>query len=167
MPSETVPSLDEDLAVLEQQEALLQFPAFDAERAWQLGSRLRAQVIERGVGCSVEIEIAGQLLFACATPGATPGQANWIRRKRNTVHHFARSTYAVGRKLERDGGTLTSRHGLPEADFVAHGGGFPIRLAGTGPVGSVVLSGLPQREDHALVVDALAAVLGLPVPRLG
>ena len=157
---------DQDLPILDQQEQLLRFTAFGAESAWAVGSSLRTAALARGIGCSVEIEVAGQLLFACATPGATPGQANWIRRKRNTVHHFARSTYAVGRKLERDGGTLSSRHGLSETDFAAHGGGFPIWLAGTGPVGSVIFSGLPQRDDHNVVVEALAGMLGLDPPRL-
>ena len=157
---------DQDLPLLEQQESLLQFDTFDAHTAWRLGSLLRAALLERKAGGTVEIEIAGQLLFACVTPGATPGQANWIRRKRNAVHHFARSTYAIGRKLEREGTTLTSKHGLSETDFVVHGGGFPLVLRGTGAVGSIVLSGLPQREDHALVVNALAGVLGIDVPRL-
>ena len=157
---------DQDLLILDEQEQRLRFAAFDAETAWQLGSLLRNSLLERKAGGTIEIEIAGQLLFACATPGATPGQANWIRRKRNTVHHFARSTYAVGRRLERDTGTLTLQNGLPETDFAAHGGGFPIWLAGTGPVGTVVLSGLPQRQDHGLVVDALATLLGIDVPRL-
>ena len=157
-------STEQDLLILDEQERLLRFVSFDGHSAWALGSRLRDAVAAHG--CTVEIEIAGHLLFACATPGANPGQANWIRRKRNTVHHFARSTYAVGRKLEVDGGTLMSRYGLADADFVAHGGGFPIWLAGTGPVGSVVLSGLPQREDHNTVVGALAAFAGIDVPRL-
>lgn len=157
---------EQDLPILDEQEQRLRLSAFDAQSAWQLGTLLREALLARNAGGTVEIEIAGQLLFACATPGATPGQANWIRRKRNTVHHFARSTYAVGRTLALDGGTLMSKHGLPEADFVAHGGGFPIALLGTGPVGSVVLSGLPQREDHNLVVDALAMLLGVNVPRL-
>ncbi len=51
-------------------------------------------------------------------------------------------------------------------DFAAHGGGFPIILHGTGPVGSAIVSGLPQREDHALVVRAIAEQLGIPVPML-
>ncbi len=158
---------DVDLPILDEQERLLQFGTFDADTAWTLGSLLREKLRARGAGGSVEIEVAGHLLFACVTQGGTPGQANWIRRKRNTVHHFARSTYAIGRKLERDGATLPSRHGLSDADHVAHGGGFPILLRGTGMVGTVIFSGLPQRDDHNLVVDALAEVLGANVPRLG
>lgn len=159
-------ALEEDLAVLEMQEAGLQFATFDAATAWKLGSLLRAKLESAGAGGSVEIELAGHLLFACVTAGATPGQANWIRRKRNTVRHFARCTYAVGRRLEQEGATLAGRHGLSEVDFAAHGGGFPVTLRGTGMVGTVVLSGLPQRDDHNLVVDALAEVLDVEVPRL-
>lgn len=159
-------SIEKDLAVLDQQEDVLQFAAFDANTAWNLGSRLRDKLLERKAGGSVEIEVAGHLLFACTTPGATPGQANWIRRKRNSVRHFGRSTYVIGRKLERDGTTLPNRHGLRDEDHVVHGGGFPLVLRGTGMVGSVVLSGLPQRDDHNLVVEALSEVLGVDVPRL-
>ncbi len=165
-PPSTQADLASDLLVLEQQEEQLRFGTFSEDTAWQLGSLLRSELLARNAGGTVEIERAGHLLFACATTGAQPGQANWIRRKRNTVHHFARSTYAVGRKLERDGGTLESRHGLPERDFAAHGGGFPIFLQGTGPVGSIIVSGLPQREDHNLLIDALASLLQVNVPRL-
>lgn len=159
-------SLEDDLEILGEQERLLQFRSFSPDDAWRLGSLLRDRLLDRKAGGSVEIEVAGHVWFACATPGATPGQANWIRRKRNTVRHFARCTYAVGRRLEQEAATLSSRHGLNEADFVAHGGGFPLLLTGTGLVGTVVFSGLPQREDHNLVVDALADLLGLDVPRL-
>lgn len=155
-----------DLPILDEQERLLQFAAFGPEEAWRVGSLLRGKLLQRGAGGSVEIELAGHLLFACATAGANPGQANWIRRKRNTVHHFARCTYAVGRKLEREGATLSGKHGLSETDYVAHGGGFPVVLRGTGLVGSIVFSGLPQRDDHNLVIEALAELTGLNVPRL-
>ena len=162
----TPEEIDRDLQILEQQEAALRFQAFNEETAWQLGSRLRQALLDRKAGGTVEIELAGHLLFACATAGADPGQANWVRRKRNTVHHFARSTYAVGRKLERTGDTLESRHALADRDYAAHGGGFPIVLHGTGLVGSVIFSGLLQRDDHNLVVDALATLLAIEVPRL-
>lgn len=161
-----IDDLSSDLSILEEQERLLQFAAFGADDAWRVGELLRGKLLAREAGGSVEIEVAGHLLFACATAGATPGQANWIRRKRNTVHHFARCTYAVGRRLERDGGSLMERHGLSEADYVSHGGGFPIVLRGTGMIGTVIFSGLPQRDDHNLMIEALAEWSGIDVPRL-
>ena len=156
----------EDLAVIDEQEKLLRFTAFDAITAWQLGQIMRSKLLEKNAGGTIEIDLAGQLLFACATPGATPGQADWIRRKRNTVRRFARSSYAVGRILERDGDTIESRHGLTLTDFAAHGGGFPIFLTGVGPIGTAIVSGLPQRDDHILVASSIAQLLGIPTPEL-
>jgi uncharacterized protein (UPF0303 family) len=45
--------------------------------------------------------------------------------------------------------------GLDPADYAAHGGAFPVRIANVGIVAVVTVSGLPQAEDHALVVTAL------------
>ena len=112
----TTPDPAQDLAILAQQESLLHFTEFTADTAWQLGNRLRDALLAREAGGTVEIEIRSQLLFACATVGAKPDQANWIRRKRNTVHHFARSSYAVGRQLALDQQTLESQHGLALVD---------------------------------------------------
>jgi uncharacterized protein (UPF0303 family) len=158
-------ALQADLKTLAQQEAALRFTTFDADVAWRLGTLLRSKLVERNAAGTIEIEVNGQVLFACTTVGAPPGQADWIRRKRNTVRRFARSSYAVGRQLALDGQTMEERHGLMLADYAAHGGGFPLWLCGC-CVGSIVLSGLAQRDDHALVVDALAEVVGMHVPRL-
>jgi uncharacterized protein (UPF0303 family) len=46
------------------------------------------------------------------------------------------------------------------ADYALAGGGFPIRLEGTGVIGAITVSGLPERDDHCLVVDALCDHLG-------
>ena len=56
--------------------------------------------------------------------------------------------------------TLLESQGLPVADYATHGGSFPLAVAGAGVVGSVTVSGLPQRADHELVVEALCALLG-------
>lgn len=159
-------SVIEDLEVIAEQEKLLRFASFNTDTAWQLGNLLRAMLLERNASGTVEIELAGQVLFACTTPGASPGQANWIRRKRNTVRAFAKSSYAVGLTLERDGDTLPERQGLALVDYAIHGGGFPLHVTGMGCIGSVVVSGLPQRQDHELVVTAVAQLLGLNPPHL-
>ena len=155
----------EDLAILAQQESLLHFATFTPDTAWQLGSLLRSAVLARNAGCTIEIELANHILFTATTAGATPGQADWIRRKRNTVRRFARSSYAVGRQLELDQQTIEARHGLTLTDYAAHGGGFPLRIAGAF-VGTIILSGLAQRDDHTVVVTALAQQLKITIPQL-
>jgi uncharacterized protein (UPF0303 family) len=169
MPS--TDALADDLKILAQQEDFLRFSAIDPDTAWKLGSLLRAALLARNAGGTVEIERDGQLLFACTTPGAKPNQADWIRRKRNTVRHFQRSSYTIGRELALATQTLESAHGLSEADFAAHGGGFPLWLKGTADTpdafaGTIILSGLPQRDDHTLVVTAIASYLDLSIPQL-
>ena len=163
-----------DLTLLAQQESLLRFTTFDPDTAWQLGSLLHTALLARNAGGTVEIERDGQLLFACTTPGAKPSQADWIRRKRNTVHLLHRSSYTIGRELARDNATLESAHGLSETDHAAHGGGFPLWLKANlaDPeatdilAGTIIVSGLVQREDHNLVVTTIAEFLHITIPHL-
>ena len=158
--------IETDLKAIAAQEAALQFDAFGADAAWAVGSRLREDAIARGAAMTFEIQVAGRTLFLAATQGAPAGQADWIRRKRNVVMRFGRSSYALGLDLELKGQPLEARHGLTLADYAMHGGGFPIVLKGTGCVGSIIASGLHQRVDHAIVVDAIAEILGVDVVRL-
>jgi uncharacterized protein (UPF0303 family) len=65
------------------------------------------------------------------------------------------------------GTTLAERFGLMLNEFAAHGGSFPIAVAGSGVIGSATVSGLPQREDHQLVVEALCAETGSDFEQLG
>ena len=154
-------SLEEDIAVIATQEARLQFPGFDAEAAWRLGNRLREAAAARGAAVTIDIWLGAQQLFLCAMPGTSPDNAEWARRKRNVVLRFHRSSYAVGLELARRETSLRGKYGLEERDYAAHGGCFPLTLRGTGCVGSIAVSGLPQREDHELIVAVLAIELGV------
>ena len=51
--------------------------------------------------------------------------------------------------------------------YVLAGGGFPVSVRGAGVIGAVVVSGLPERGDHGMVVDALCDVLGQDKAALG
>ena len=64
------------------------------------------------------------------------------------------------------GASLFEKYALPMADFAAHGGAFPICVQGSGAIGSVTVSGLPQRTDHELVVEALCVELGKDYAKL-
>jgi uncharacterized protein (UPF0303 family) len=98
---------------------------------------------------------AGPPLFCAALHGTSPDNAEWARRKANVVARLHRSSYAVGLALKARNTTLQEKYALPAADYASHGGAFPITLAGSGVIGAVTVSGLPQRDDHELVVEAL------------
>lgn len=154
-------SLDVDLERIALQERLLHWPRFDADLAWKLGCLLRDRAIERKAPIVIDVRRFGQPLFYAAIEGSTPDNADWARRKNNAVARFHRSTYGLSLMLQSQKTTLADKFGLPLAEYAAHGGAFPITVLGTGVIGSVTISGLPQREDHELVVQAICSQLGV------
>lgn len=159
-------NLENDLARIAAQEEMLQFQSFDAETAWTVGSQLREAALARGAAVAIDIQLSGHSLFFTALRGATPDNGDWIRRKRNVVLRFRRSSYAVGLELQQQGTTLEEKFGVDTAEYAAHGGCFPILLRGTGCVGTMTVSGLPQREDHELIVEVLANLLDVSLEEL-
>ena len=151
---------NEDLEQISQQERELVLPHLDAQIAWELGSRLRTMAIERNLAVVIDVRRFGQPLFYAAMDGTTPDNVEWVRRKNNVVSRFHRSSYAVGLKLKAKDETLSEQQGLALSDYATHGGAFPLNVAGAGVVGSITVSGLPQRADHELVVEVLCAYLG-------
>jgi uncharacterized protein (UPF0303 family) len=152
--------VSEDLDRVALQERELVLPHLDAQVAWELGTRLRGPAVERGLAVVIDVRRFGQPLFYAALDGTTPDNVEWVRRKINVVARFHCSSYAAGLKLKAKDETLADQQGLPLADYATHGGSFPLAVAGAGVVGSVTVSGLPQRADHELVVEALCGLLG-------
>ncbi|MDQ0321972.1 uncharacterized protein (UPF0303 family) [Pararhizobium capsulatum DSM 1112] len=152
-------SIDDDLSRIELQERELQFDRFDMETAWTLGSKLRTMASERKLGVVIDITLFSMPLFYTALEGATPDNPHWVRRKRNCVFRFFKSSYAIGLSLARQESTLQAKFGLPDSEYASHGGSFPITIKGTGCIGAITVSGLPQRDDHAMVIEALAWML--------
>jgi uncharacterized protein (UPF0303 family) len=152
--------ITDDLTRIALQEQTLQFASFDESTAWALGSRLREFAMARNLAIVIDVRRFGQPLFYTALPGTTPDNVDWVRRKSNLTARFHRSSYAVGLELKAKNSSLAETYALPDAEYASHGGCFPIRVQGAGIIGSVTVSGLPQRADHALVIEALCAELG-------
>jgi uncharacterized protein (UPF0303 family) len=152
--------LIEDLERIARQERELVLPRLDAEIGWQLGSLLHELAKKRGLAVVIDIRRFGQPLFYAAMDETTPDNVEWVRRKSNVVARFHRSSYAVGLREKQKGQTIYESQGLALADYATHGGSFPLSVSGAGVVGSITVSGLPMREDHELVIEALCSVLG-------
>jgi uncharacterized protein (UPF0303 family) len=152
--------LEQELKTISLQEDKLQFERFDATTAFDIGTRIKEIAEKHNVAVTIDVQLHGWPLFYFAMPGTTPNNADWIRRKRNVVMRFHKSSYAIGLQLKQQKTTLAERYGVNPGDYVAAGGGFPIKLRGTGCVGTITVSGLSQKEDHQLVAEALADFLG-------
>lgn len=143
------------IARIEDQERRLVLPRLDNDDAWRLGTVLVELARARSAPVAIDIRRNGQQLFHCALPGTSADNDAWIERKVRTVNRYGHSSYLVGLRFKAKGTTFEESSRLDPDVYAAHGGAFPIILAGTGPVGTVTVSGLPQRDDHELVVAAL------------
>ncbi|MFJ9410907.1 heme-degrading domain-containing protein [Streptomyces sp. NPDC101393] len=151
----------QEVAGLVAQEERLVFDAFGHDDAWRLGSLLVEMARGRGAAVSVEIRRGAQQLFHYALAGTSADNDAWLARKCAVVERYAESSFLVGARFRAKGRTFEDGSRLDADRYAAHGGAFPIRLRGTGVVGAVAVSGLPQAEDHALVVEALERYLAV------
>lgn len=71
------------------------------------------------------------------------------------VFRFNKASFAVGIGLALAEITIEQKYFVSPLEYSPHGGAFPIRIRGTGLVACVTVSGLPQEEDHELVVTCL------------
>jgi uncharacterized protein (UPF0303 family) len=148
------------VARIEEQERRLVFAAFDNDDAWRLGTLLVDLARARSASVTIDIRRNGQQLFHAALPGTSADNDAWIQRKVRTVDRYGHASYLVGLRCVARGTTFEQSSRLDPDTYAAHGGAFPIAVAGTGPVGTVTVSGLPQGDDHDLVVAALESYLG-------
>jgi len=172
--------INTDIGIIAAQERTLVFPQFDLNTAWELGAAMRAQALALPAGLAIEIRIGKQIAFHIATTGSAAINADWVRRKGNTAMHFGRSSYAINLVLQRDGQSLENKYGIGESEYSTQGGGFPVRIgiaaakhpsslnsqALPATIGSIAVSGLPQREDHRFVIAAVARYLGIAAPEI-
>jgi uncharacterized protein (UPF0303 family) len=148
------------LKKLEQEEQELQFTSFSNEDAANLGLSLYETAKEKQLPVTIDITRNGHQLFHLSMPGTSPDNDQWVARKIKLVNRMGMSSYRVAMFLRSLGATLEERFELSHYEYAAHGGCFPVILKGTGPVGTVTISGLAQEDDHAMVVNALRAYLG-------
>ncbi len=116
---------------------------------------------EAAAPVAVDIRRGGQQLFHAALPGSTPDNDAWIDRKRRVVERYGCSSLLVGTRFRAKGTTFEASSRLDPDAYAAHGGAFPSRSRARAWSGRrVVVSGLRQLEDHALVIKALHQFLG-------
>ncbi|MFF1277127.1 heme-degrading domain-containing protein [Streptomyces marokkonensis] len=154
-----IPEIAPTVAELEAEERRLVFRRFTYDDAWALGSLLVEMARERQAPVAVDIHRSGQQLFHAALPGSAPDNDAWIARKRRVVERYGSASYLVGARHRAKGTTFEESSRLDPDTYAAHGGSFPITVEGAGVIGAVTVSGLPQLEDHKLVVEALTRFL--------
>src|SRR4030095_8294838 len=151
--------MDDILRQLLQEEQELQFTGFNEEIAWKLGSQMVEQGMKEGLPITIDITRGNHQLFHASLQGTSADNDEWVKRKVRLVYRFGHSSFYMGQLLKSKGKTIEQSYLIPESEYAAHGGCFPVIVKGTGLVGTITVSGLPQEEDHKLVVEALRTFL--------
>lgn len=155
----------EDLARIAAQERTLVFREFNEGVAFEVGSLIRSRALAAAMPIVIDIRSFDRPLFYAALPGSTGSNTDWARRKINVVRRFLRSTYGLVLQQQRPDRTFKPGEGLDVTDYVLAGGGFPVRVKGVGVIGVIAVSGLPERQDHEVIIAALCDYLGLDAAR--
>jgi uncharacterized protein (UPF0303 family) len=149
-------SNDRDLLdTLAGQEDALVFKAFNEITAIEVGEHLLRSARAGDLPVVINIRTADRVLFHAALPGSSPDNDEWARRKSNVTLRFHRSSMRVGENYRLKGREVCVELGLDPIDYASHGGSFPVRVAGTGVVAAITVSGLTSEDDHGLIVRVL------------
>jgi uncharacterized protein (UPF0303 family) len=143
------------LQTLIEQEERLVFRRFTLDVALDLGAHLLAEARRRDLAVAVTVRHGRQRAFHASLPGSSLDNDEWLDRKARVVERYGQSSYRVGESFRVQGGSFDEKSRLDTGLYAAHGGLFPVRVAGVGVVGSAGVSGLPQADDHAFVVDVI------------
>ncbi len=160
-----MPDFDKQIQECEREEREIVFERFTNQDALALGLAIVDRAGKKGANVTIDVERSGQKLFHHAMEGTSPDNDQWIRRKNNVVMRTFQSSFHVGLILKRDDLPLEKRYFLDPMEYSAHGGSFPVRVQGVGVVGTIAVSGLPQAEDHRLVVETIRDYLKDPRTR--
>jgi uncharacterized protein (UPF0303 family) len=147
--------MDEILKLLLQEEQELQFDSFNEETAWKIGNQLVELSKSSGLPVTIDITRGSHQLFHASLPGTSADNDEWIKRKVRLVYRFGHSSFYMGQLLKSKGKSIEQAYLIPENEYAPHGGCFPVIVKGTGMVGTITVSGLPQEEDHKLVVQGI------------
>jgi len=140
-----------------QQQETYRFPAFSRDDVWELACDLIESNKDFPKQVAMEIYIGNTQMFRFL-PGRTGTmQEMWLKKKRNTVLATGKSSVQVAAEMAMNEKTLADViPGFPNPDdYAGVGGGFPLQTKDGCLFGTLCVSGLPDMQDHALIVDAL------------
>lgn len=137
----------------------LTLPSLTQGEALELGEIATAFGRDRSLPIAVEVRLKDWVVFHASLPGSSPENDRWIARKARVVLATGHSTIFERVLAEEQGIDWYSTTGLSEETHAIHGGGLALNVEGSGLAGVLLISGLPQVEDHLLGVEVIAEYL--------
>jgi uncharacterized protein (UPF0303 family) len=148
--------------LLAEEEELI-FPKLEIIDAVALGEIAVKLARAKNLPVAIEVRIDEWVVFHVSLPGTKPENDWWIARKARVVASDGHSSMYERVAAEEEGIdelTWYAMNNLPEETHALHGGGYPIHVVGEGHCGTILVSGVPQVDDHKLAVAAVREFLG-------
>jgi uncharacterized protein (UPF0303 family) len=146
-------------AQLKLEEEVLALPALTQEDALTIGQIAYEIGSTRDLAITIEVRLGEWTVFHASLPGSKPENDEWIARKARVVLASGHSTIHERVLSEETNVDWYELHNLPEKFHAIHGGGLPLNVIGKGLVGILLISGLPQVDDHLLGVEIITEYL--------
>ena len=148
-----------NLATLKTEEEALYLQSFETTEAVEIGEIAKSLGVSRTLPIAIEVRIGDWIVYHVSLPGSTPENDWWISRKARTVMLKHHSTMYERVSAEERGVDWHKENNLSDETHAVHGGGLPLITKNEGFVGVLLISGLPQVEDHLLGVEVLTEFL--------
>jgi len=143
--------------LVEEQKLILQ--TLDISTALQLGVLAQNIGINRGLPIAIELRIGDWVIYHASLPGSSIENNLWLERKAKVVKLKHHSTLYERVKSEEQFVDWFVSNMVSEVVYAIHGGGLPLITKEDGFVGALIISGLPQLDDHLLGVEVLTLFL--------
>jgi uncharacterized protein (UPF0303 family) len=143
---------------LNQEEQILRLPSLSISDALEIG-QIGTQIgINRKLPIAIEVRIGEWIVFHASLEGSKPENDWWINRKVAAVMLNQHSTMFERVSAEERGVDWHKENGVTDETHAIHGGALPL-ITEEGFKGILIISGLPQVEDHLLAVEVLTEFL--------
>lgn len=130
------------------------FSSFTNDDAVDLGLTAVEVISEWELNLAVDIMVGDDLVFRAKLGESGPDNDPWLAGKARVARMFGEPSLLVKLRHETDGGNFTDRTDVDHETHKAHGGSIPIFVSGT-VVGTITMSGEPDRIDHEAAAEAI------------
>ena len=137
-----------------EEESLLQLPSLSNSDAVIIGEIATTLGNQRRVPITVQVRIGDWIVFHASLQGSKPENDWWINRKVAVVMLKQHSTMHERVSAEERGVDWHKENNLQDETHAIHGGALPL-ITDEGFKGILIVSGLPQVEDHLFAVEVL------------
>jgi len=141
------------------EEQLLVLPDLSQKSAIEIGEIAKSLGTQRSLPIAVEVRVGDWIVYHASLPGSTPENDWWIGRKARVVKLKQHSTMFERVLAEEQGIDWHKENNVLDETHAIHGGGLPLITKEDGYVGVLIISGLPQVDDHLLGVEVLTEFL--------